>query len=285
MRKALLLLVGVLVIAGATAPAGAERSATVFVSIASTGFNPEDVTVKPGDTVTWRNNDTDEHQVVADRGEFKSPVLKPGETYSFRVQTEGSFSYHDGMKPSNVGTVNSVALHPTAGLTARHVVFGNPVRVFGVIPNDASGERVTVHIRPYRGTETTKTVLTDDGMWEFTYRPKIRTEFEATWDGESSRRTPTILVRPLVVFRPLSAERNRFYVRVRPAAKYGRVLVRVQRLNNRQIWVTTTMVRLNTRGIKRFTGKFPRGVTKARVWVRAKPGYVPGFSVEKTIVR
>jgi len=31
------------------------------VSITSTGFKPEDVMVKPGDTVTWKNNDTAEH--------------------------------------------------------------------------------------------------------------------------------------------------------------------------------------------------------------------------------
>jgi plastocyanin len=281
----LLLLVGVLVIAGATSPAGAQHSATATVLINFNGFNPQDVTVKPGDTVTWRNNDDEKHQVVADRGEFKSPVLNPGASWSYRVGDEGSFSYHDAVKPSLVGTLNSVNLRPTAAVTARHVVFGNSVRVFGVIPSDASGERVTVRIRPYRGVETTKTVLTDDGMWEFSYRPSVRTEFEATWDGATSESTPTIAVRPLVVFRPLSVERNRFFVSVRPGAKYGKVLVRVQRLNNRGIWVTTLRVRLNTNGLKRFTAKFPRGETKARVWVRAKPGYAPGFSTEKTILR
>jgi len=285
MRKALLLLVGMLAIAGATSPAGAQRSATATVLINFNGFNPEDVTVKPGDTVTWRNNDSVKHQVVADRGEFKSPVLNPGASWSYRVQDEGSFSYHDALKTSLTGTLSSVNLRPTAAVTARQVVLGSSVRVFGVIPNDASGEQVTVRIMPYKGVATTKTVLTDDGMWQFTYKPRIRTDFEATWDGVTSERTPTIAVRPLVVFRPLNAERNRFFVSVRPGAKYGRVLVRVQRLSNGGIWVTTLRVQLNTNGIKRFTGKFPRGVTKARVWVRAKPGYVPGFSVEKTIVR
>jgi plastocyanin len=284
-KKALILLVGMLAIAGATSPAVAQRSATATVLINFNGFNPEDVTVKPGDTVTWRNNDSAKHQVVADRGEFKSPVLDPGATWSYRVQVEGSFSYHDAEKPSLTATLNSVDLRPTASVTRRHVVYGGSVRVFGVVPNDASGERVTVRIQPYKGVETTRTVVTDDGMWEFSYRPTVRTDFEATWDGVTSLRTPTIAVRPRVVFRPLSLERNRFYVRVQPGAKYGRVLVRVQRTNSRGIWVTTLRVRLNTNGVKRFTGKFPRGATKARVWVRAKPGYVPGFSVEKRIVR
>jgi plastocyanin len=287
MRKALLLLVGVLAVAivGATSPAGAQRSAVANVSITATGFNPDDVTVKPGDTVTWKNNDTANHQVVADRGEFKSPVLKPGNTYSFRFELEASYAYHDAMKPSSVGTVSAVDIHPTAAVSRRHVVYGNVIRVFGVVPNDRSGEEVTVHIMPYRGQETTKTVFTKDGAYEFTYRPTIRTQFFATWEGATSRRTPAILVRPKVIFRTLNAQQNRFSVRVRPAAKYGRIVVKIQRLNNKGLWVTTTRVRLNTSGFKRFTGHFPRGVTKAQAWVRAKPGYAIGFSTTKTIVR
>jgi hypothetical protein len=235
--------------------------------------------------VTWKNNDTANHQVIADTGEFKSPVLKPGDSYSFRFEIEASYSYHDALKDSMVGTVNAVLLHPTAAVTRRQVVFGNPVRVFGVIPTDKSGEAVTVHIMPYKGVETTKTVFTQDGMWEMTYRPSIRTEFFATWQGTDSRRSPSIAVRPKVIFRTLNAQQNRFFVRVRPGAKYGRIVVKIQRLNNKGLWVTTTRVRLNTRGFKRFTGHFPRGVTKAQAWVRAKPGYAIGFSTTKTIVR
>lgn len=285
MKRALLLFVGVLAIAGATSPAGAQRSGIANVSITATGFNPEDVTIKPGDTVTWKNNDAANHQVVADRGEFKSPVLKPGESFSFRFTTEDSFFYHDALKPSLVGTVSAVAQRPTAALSRANVVWGNPVRVFGVIPNDASGERVTIHIQPYKGQETTRTVTTDDGAYELRHTPRIRTEYFATWDNMESRRSPTIQVRPLVVFRTLNAAQNRFFVRVRPGAKYGRVLVRVQRLNNRRIWVTTLRVQLNTRGFKRFTGKFAPGTTRARVWVRVKPGYTAGFSTTKKIVR
>lgn len=285
MKKALLLVVAVLAIAGATSPAIAQRSASATVLITASGFNPQDVSVKPGDTVTWKNNDSAKHQVVADRGEFESPVLDPGASFSYRADVEGSFSYHDGEKPSLTGTLNAVTLRPTAAVTRRTAVLGSSVRVFGVIPNDATGERVTVRIMPYKGVATERTVLTDDGMWEFTYRPKVRTDFEASWNGATSLRTPTIEVRPLVVFRKLNAKRNRFYTSVKPGAKYGRVLVRVQRLNSQRAWVTTLRVRLNTRGSKRFTGKFPRGVTKARVWVRAKPGYTAGFSVTKTITR
>jgi plastocyanin len=64
-------------------------------SITSTGFKPEDVAIKPGDTVTWRNADTTNRQVVADTGIFRSPVLEPGESWSRQFDVESSYSYHE----------------------------------------------------------------------------------------------------------------------------------------------------------------------------------------------
>lgn len=92
-------------------------------------------------------------------------------------------------------------------------------------------------------------------------------------------------MRPLVVFRTLNAARNRFLVRVRADRSYGRNLVRIQRQNNRGVWLRTLRVQLNARGQKRFTGTFPFGVTKAQAWVPRHPGYVARFSAVKTIVR
>ena len=115
--------------------------------------------------------------------------------------------------------------------------------------------------------------------------PTIRTDVYATWKGTTSHASPTIAVRPLVVFRTLNAAQNRYLVRVQAARSYGRNLVRIQRQNQRGVWVTTLRVQLNARGQKRFTGKFPHGVTKAQATVPKHPGYIAGFSTIKTIVR
>jgi len=104
-------------------------------------------------------------------------------------------------------------------------------------------------------------------------------------EGTTSHASPTIAVRPLVVFRTLSAAQNRYLVRVQAARSYGRNLVRIQRQNQRGVWVTTLRVQLNAHGQKRFTGKFPHGVTKAQATVPKHPGYIAGFSTIKTIVR
>jgi plastocyanin len=61
MRKALLLVLAMLavaVVASVATAQDASRQATVTVTITSKGFTPEDVTIKPGDSVTWRNTDT-----------------------------------------------------------------------------------------------------------------------------------------------------------------------------------------------------------------------------------
>ena len=285
MKRALLLLIAVFAVAGVASVASAQKSATKAVSITATGFTPDDVRIQPGDTVTWKNTDTKQHRIVSDTGLFESPTLAPNQTYSRRFDVESSYSYHDGTNTSSTGTVNVLARNVSIGLTRLRVVYRNPVRIFGSIPNDATGEVVTLHFAPYRQAAFTKNVVTDQGTYSFTYHPTISSEVYATWDGTTSQAQPKIGVRPLVVFRTLNAAQNRYLVRVRAARSYGRNLVRIQRQNNRGVWQTTLRVQLNAHGQKRFTGKFPFGRTKAQATVPKHPGYFAGFSTIKTIVR
>jgi plastocyanin len=288
MRKALILVLATLAVAFVASVATAEdasRQATVTVSINPSGFKPEDVTIKPGDSVTWRNTDTTDHQIVSDTGAFKSPVLKPGETWSHRFDVESSYSYHDASKDSLTGAVHVLTTNVSVSATRMRVVYGNPVRIFGSIPSGATGESVTLHIRQYGKPEITRDVVTVNGEYEISYRPKIRTEVMATWNGTESRRAPTIGVRPLVIFRALNLNRNLFFVRVRAQRSYGRKIVRINRQNSKGVWVTTRIVRLNRFGQKRFAGRFPFGTTKAQAWVGQTPGYVAGFSVIKLVSR
>jgi plastocyanin len=230
-----------------TAAAPASTSTNALVVITATGVTPDEVTIKPGDTVTWKNQDTKTHQVVSDWGTFASPPLRPGEKFSFAFETESSYSYKVGPRLSSAagGMVHVLTTRPSIGITRRRVVYGNPIRIFGSVPTGASDELVTIHISPYGGQPTTRLVTTDQGTYEFRYRPKVLTEFYATWNDTTSLRAPRIGVRPLVVFRPLNLRRNLFFVRVKAARSYARSIVRVQRRNSRGVWVTTRIVRLN----------------------------------------
>lgn len=285
MRKVLLLMLATLALAGATSIATARPTATVNVSITATGFVPENVRIRPGDTVTWKNNDTASHQVVSDTGVFRSPMLKPGETYSFRFETESSYSYHDAVKDSSTGAVHVLTANVTTGVSRIRAVYGSTFEVFGSIPNGATGETVTVSISPYGGPVTTRTVTTEGGAYSFRHRARIRTDFSASWNGTTSETAPTVLVRPLVIFNVLNARQNQFRIRVRAARSYARKPVRIQRRSRNGAWVTTKIVRLNRNSEAYFTGNFARGRTKARAWVAARPGYAFGFSTTKIVTR
>ena len=281
-------LVVLIALTGALAVAApASTSTDTLVVITAVGVTPDQVNIRPGDTVTWKNQDNVEHQVISTWGSFKSPVLKPGEKFTHLFETESSYFYRIGAKLSQSagGTVNVLTTRPTIGLTRRRVVYGNPIRIFGSVPNGASDELVTIHINPYGGRPTTRLVTTQEGTYELRYTPKVQTEFSATWNNATSLRAPRIGVRPLVVFRPLNLRRNLFFVRVKAGRSYARTPVRVQHFNSHGVPVTTKIVRLNKRGQARFKGKFAPGRTRAWVWVAKKPGYEFGFSSIRTVRR
>jgi amicyanin len=93
---------------GATDSTNAASQATNQVTISSFAFSPKTITVKAGTTVTWTNNDSVEHDVVADDASAdgpKSELLSKGETYSFTFQKAGTYNYHCTPHPNMQGTV------------------------------------------------------------------------------------------------------------------------------------------------------------------------------------
>src|SRR3712207_3799826 len=87
---------------GTTAPA---PSGTITVDIRNHAFNPAQLNVAPGTTVTFVNNDTEPHTATADNGLFDTGVLQPG--YSFDVYLEGSgtVTYHCELHPHMQGSI------------------------------------------------------------------------------------------------------------------------------------------------------------------------------------
>lgn len=86
----------------------AQTSATETVNIKGMLFTPSQITVAKGGTVTWTNNDTVAHTVVADVSDANGPNsgnIEPGGTYSFTFETTGSFQYHCSIHSSMHGTI------------------------------------------------------------------------------------------------------------------------------------------------------------------------------------
>lgn len=86
---------------------GFERNkVTMTIGTVHTGFVPTTFTVKKGTQVTWTNVDTMDHTVKG-RG-WESPVIRPGQSWSYTFTTVGSFDYTCGIHPVMQGTVNVV---------------------------------------------------------------------------------------------------------------------------------------------------------------------------------
>jgi len=85
------------------------QSGNVKVSIANFAFDPTNLTVTTGTTVTWTNNDSVAHNILSDDGSWGSNSLATGDTFSFTFNQVGTFPYHCGVHPSMKATITVVA--------------------------------------------------------------------------------------------------------------------------------------------------------------------------------
>jgi amicyanin len=90
---------------GTVTTGGGSGGQTVQVVMTNRSYDPKDVTIKVGDTVTWINQDAPKHDVVADNGEFKSDLFDKGQSYSFTFDKAGTYPYHCSIHPGMEGLV------------------------------------------------------------------------------------------------------------------------------------------------------------------------------------
>jgi plastocyanin len=86
-------------------PPPASSNTEAEVKISGFAFNPTPLEIKAGTTVTWKNEDSASHTVVADDGSFSSNTINQGESFSFTFDKAGSFPYHCGIHTSMKGTI------------------------------------------------------------------------------------------------------------------------------------------------------------------------------------
>lgn len=76
------------------------------VAIASFAFSPNSVTIAPGDTVTWTNNDGTTHTVTGNNGSWGSGNLADAQTFTHQFNETGDFAYHCAIHASMTGLVH-----------------------------------------------------------------------------------------------------------------------------------------------------------------------------------
>jgi plastocyanin len=202
--------------------APAAPATTVTVSVGRTAFAPASVSINIGDTVTWKNNDTITHQVVANTGAFASPILGAGKSYSFTFKRSGTFRYHDALHVSLKGTVVVKGPPPSVTLAASAPVvkFGGQVALTGGVSSKKAGETVTLVALPMG--QTNKQVIatlqtTTGGTYSFAVTPQIYTTYQAQWKGTET--SVIVQVQPTIKLPP--AVRGFFHATVTPPSFAG----------------------------------------------------------------
>jgi plastocyanin len=274
--------------------ASSSSAATTQVTISKAGFSPAAVTVRPGDTVTWTNTDTAAHQVVADHAGFtSSPVLQPGQSYSFTFTTAGKFSYHDGTQRKNKGSVTVSATAPvvTLGASAKQVVYGGGLTLSGSMSPQQTGQKVTVLARECNTTTFVRVgdaTTTTGGAWSLVVKPHRLTVYEAKWKNATSS-TAAVSVAPRVRLTKLLSPR-RFVVRVTGPQSYVGKYVLFQRYSaslSRWLTVKRVVLRRSTAGTAptlvssaTFRSAIKRGLRVRAFMTRAQAGgcFVAGHS-------
>ncbi len=83
------------------------KSTEATVEITADGFVPATIRVDKGTEITWVNKDKSSHQVASDPHpahdglpglDSQTPLAK-NESYAFKFETEGTFTYHDHLDP------------------------------------------------------------------------------------------------------------------------------------------------------------------------------------------
>ena len=86
-------------------PAGGGGGGGANVTMKGIAFNPAEITIKAGDTVTWTNDDDTEHTVTSDDDAFDSGDISGGDTFEQTFDEAGEFAYHCSIHSQMSGTI------------------------------------------------------------------------------------------------------------------------------------------------------------------------------------
>jgi plastocyanin len=104
-----------------TTTTGSQENGSITVSIVKDAalkgdkaYQPNPITVKVGQELTWTNNDSQIHTSTSGTGPedaesgnvFDSGILSPGASYSFIFDKPGDIPYYCTLHPQMVGTIN-----------------------------------------------------------------------------------------------------------------------------------------------------------------------------------
>jgi len=136
------------------AGAGSADAPTRTVSIPGKFYDPAQISVLVGTTVTWKNDDSINHTVTTDGDTFSSGYVPPGGMFTFTFAKQGHYAFHCTIHRFMRGEVDvfGLVLSGPEGPVAsgQRVVFAGlapPGTTSVTLRGGTTGDRV-VHARP-----------------------------------------------------------------------------------------------------------------------------------------
>src|SRR5829696_4170088 len=107
MRKSLLVAaaLAVCVSAASSGAPASNAAAPIVVAIKDYEFSPPMLTIAPGTTITWVNEDESPHTVAENGKIFRSAALDTGDRFSYTFAQPGEFDYYCTLHPMMVGKI------------------------------------------------------------------------------------------------------------------------------------------------------------------------------------
>lgn len=274
-------------------------AATKTVSITNAGFVPDKIEIVAGDSITWTNSDSKNRQPISQSAAFASPILKPGETYTFQFKSDGRFDVTDALVKNQKMTVTvkkapAPVGAPSLAVNKPKVIYGGAVVLTGKVPVAKAGEKVTLRaeVLTRTGTKQTSAVAeastNTDGVFSFTTAPTAQTTYTVTWQSTPAASTTSNAV--VVVVAPrigVSLVRKvgrtiTLSTKATSAIPYAGRSVYVQRRNSLGQWVSLKLVVLKSSTIATRTSvRLPKGLSRIRILMpqtQVGTGYVTGVS-------
>jgi len=90
--------------ASSQAAAGGATAADTVVA-KDIAYNPTQITVKKGDTITFKNEDGFAHTFTANNGEFDSGNVDGGTSFQYTVDEDGTIAFHCKIHSNMKGTI------------------------------------------------------------------------------------------------------------------------------------------------------------------------------------
>jgi plastocyanin len=273
---------------------------TKTVAITNAGFVPNAITITAGDSITWTNSDSKNHQPISQNKDasFASPILKPGESFTYTFAKDGRFTITDALvnrvrMTVTVKKVNATG-SPTLAANKKKVIYGGGVVLTGKVPVAKAGEKVTLRAEVLRpnGTKQSSNIAdaTTDGTGAFTFTnvPTAQTTYTVVWQGvpaaSATSNAVLVSVAPRIGFGVVRKVGRlvTFSMKATSAIPYAGHLVYIQRRNALGQWVSLKRVALKSSTVAtRSAARLPRGLSRMRILMpqsQVGTGYVTGVS-------